>query len=57
MSENLINDDPMDSINLNDLDGWTKIDSDGMRKASDGKRLERNQRSRDTNPWVGLAND
>ena len=57
MSENLINDDPMDSINLNDLDGWTKIDSNGMRKASDGKRLERNQGSGDTNPWVSFTND
>ena len=57
MSENLTNDDPMDSINLNDLHGWIRRDSDGMRKESDGKRLERNQGSRDTNPWVGLAND
>ena len=57
MSEKLTSEDPFDGINVHDLEGWIRRDSDGMREASDGQRLERSQGSGDTNPWVSLTND
>ena len=52
MSENPTNEDPCDSIDLNYLDGWTKYDSDGMRKKNNAERLDRSERNRRLNSWA-----
>jgi len=57
VSEKLTSEDPCDGINVHDLEGWIRRDSDGMREASNEQRLGRNQGSGDQNPWVSLAND
>ena len=56
MLEKPINDDPMDTIDVNDLEGWTRRDSDGMREKNIRQGLDGSPRSGNTNPWVSLGN-
>ena len=49
-------DDPCDGVSVEDLAGWTKYDSSGMRETINGKRLERDSGDRYQNSWVRLDN-
>lgn len=53
VSENLTSkDDPCDDIDVNILDGWTRYDSDRMRRTNNEKELERDQGRGHSNPWI-----
>lgn len=55
MSDNHTPEDPCDSIDLNYLEGWTKYDSDGMRKKNNGQGLDGSEGDRHLNSWVSLG--
>jgi hypothetical protein len=48
-------DDPFDGIDLNNLDGWIRYDSSGMRKKDNGEGLGGDQGDRRQNSWVRLG--
>lgn len=45
-------DDPCDSINVMDLGGWTKYDSDRMRKKDSRQQLEGCSVDQHSNLWT-----
>ena len=45
-------DDPCDSIDVMDLGGWTKYDSDGMCEKNSRQRLDRSPDNQHTNLWT-----
>ena len=45
-------DDPCDEVNVNDLIGWTRYDSNGMCKKNTGQRLGRDSGDRYSNSWT-----
>jgi len=50
-------DDPIDGIDLTDLDGWTySNDSSRMRKKNSGKGLEGNSGDRYQDSWIRFDN-
>lgn len=55
MSEIPTSEDPCDGIELNNLDGWIRHDSSGMRKTDNGEGLGRDQGDRYQDSW--LRND
>lgn len=56
MSDNHI-DDPCDSVIGDDLDGWIKYDSGGLRKENNGEGLEGSQGDRHQDSWIRFDND
>ena len=55
MSEIPTSEDPCDGIELNNLDGWIRHDSSGMRKTDNGEGLGGDQGDRRQNSWVRLG--
>jgi hypothetical protein len=49
-------DDPCDGVSVEDLAGWTKYDSSGMRETINGKRLERDSGDRYQDSWLRFDN-
>jgi len=49
-------DDPIDGIDLTNLDGWIRYDSSGMRKTDNGERLGGNQGDRYQDSWLRFDN-
>ena len=49
-------DDPIDGIDLINLDGWIRYDSSGMRKTDNGERLGGNQGDRYQDSWLRFDN-
>ena len=45
-------DDPCDIIDVNTLDGWTRYDSDGMRKKNTRQGLGRDSGDRHIDSWA-----
>ena len=56
MSEIPTSEDPCDGIELNNLDGWTRHDSSGMRKTDNGEGLGRDQGDRYQDSWLRFDN-
>lgn len=56
MSEIPTSEDPCDGIELNNLEGWTRYDSSGMRKTDNGERLGRDQGDRYQDSWIRFDN-
>jgi len=50
-------DDPIDGIELQNLEGWTRYDSDRMRPKNNDKQLGGDQGRRRSNFWIRLGND
>ena len=50
-------DDPIDGIDLQNLDGWIRYDSDRMRPKNNDEQLGGDQGRRRSNSWVRLGND
>jgi len=52
----LESDDPIDDINVNNLDGWIRYDSSRMREEDNGKELGGNSGNRYTDSWIRFDN-
>lgn len=56
MSEIPTSEDPCDGIDLNNLDGWIRYDSSGVRKTDNGKGLEGSSGDRYQDSWLRFDN-
>ena len=52
----LESDDPIDDINVNNLDGWIRYDSSRMREEDNGKELGGNSGNRYKDSWIRFDN-